>query len=261
MIDPPTPPVLPLAPRPGPLQHEPGSPEYRNAVSAAISAVRGRLDAACAAAGRDPSGVTLMAVTKFNPLEAVAAAYAAGIRCFGESRVQETERKFPAGFRNLFPGARLELIGHLQGNKAKAAVGLFDCVQSVDSVRLVEELGRRADAAGTVLDLLFELHTGEASKAGFPDEDGLFLALKAAGNFPSLRPRGLMTMAPYTADRGAIRASFRRCAEAFRRAPLSGAPGWDTISMGMTNDLELAVGEGSTLVRVGTAIFGERSPT
>lgn len=247
-----------LAPRPAPHAFAPGSPEYGRAVAEAVGAVRARMASACAACGRDPAGVSLMAVTKFNPAEAVRAAYDAGVRLFGENRVQEAQGKFPSGSAG-YPGARLELIGHLQGNKAKPAAELFDAVQSVDSVKLVDELGKRAAAAGRKLDILFELHTGEASKAGFPDAESLFRGVEAAAAWPSLRPRGLMTMAPYTDDVAAIRASFAACARAFSLSPLHGEPFWDTLSMGMTNDLELAIEAGSTLVRIGTAIFGERA--
>lgn len=249
----------PLAPRQAAHPWEPGTEPYRKAVAAAAAAVQSRIEAACSGCGRDPGTVRLMAVTKFNPAEAVEAAYAAGLRCFGENRVQEAQGKF-ADRERRFPGARLEFLGHLQGNKARDAAALFDCVQSVDSLRLVTELGKRAQAAGKVLDILFELHTGEASKSGFPDAASLHGAVEAAMAWPSLRPRGLMTMAPYTDDERAIRESFRACARAFRESGLAGSPSWDTLSMGMTNDLELAIEEGSTMVRIGTAIFGERTP-
>lgn len=203
-----------------------------------------------------------MAVTKFHPIEAVEAAYAAGARLFGENRVQEAESKF-APFLASHPDARVELIGSLQSNKAKKAVALFSSVQSVDSLGLLSELEKRAAAASRRLDILFELHTGEDSKAGFPDLEGLLEAadfLAGLGPDSSLRPRGLMTMAPFTKDEGSIRASFRSLRAAFdalkTRFPF---PSFDTLSMGMTNDFEIAVEEGSTLVRIGTAIFGSRS--
>jgi pyridoxal phosphate enzyme (YggS family) len=216
-------------------------------------------------AGRRGQDVTLMAVTKFHPLEAARAAYEAGIRVFGESRVQEAEAKFSSREAD-FPGLRLDLIGNLQTNKAKRAASLFSTIQSVDSLGLIAELDKRARAAGQALDILLELHTGEESKAGFPDLDGLFAACDLLGRLglaepgrPGLRLRGLMTMAPFTEDPGPIRASFRTLAKAQRELS-SRYPSLslDTLSMGMSNDYLLAVEEGSTLVRIGTGLFGPR---
>ncbi|MBL8968443.1 MAG: YggS family pyridoxal phosphate-dependent enzyme [Spirochaetaceae bacterium] len=232
--------------------------------------LRGRVEAAAARAGRDAAGVELMAVTKFHPVEAALAAYEAGFRLFGESRVQEAEGKFPA-FLAARPDARLEMIGNLQSNKAKKAAQLFSRVQSVDSPEILRELGKRARQAGRRLEILFELHTGEESKAGFPDADSLYRAAElaaeleraaaAAGEGAGLELRGLMTMAPYTRDEAPIRASFRSL-----RAAMEGLASrfsfkrLDVLSMGMTNDFEIAVEEGSTLLRVGTALFGSRAP-
>jgi len=247
-----------LAPRPPAPALEPGSPEYVAAIADAIASVRKRIAAACVRAGRPADCVELLAVTKFNPAAAVSAAYTAGIRSFGENRVQEAEAKF-ASLAGSMPGGRIHLLGHLQSNKAKKAVELFDCVQSIDSVDILEEIARRASAAGRVIDVLFELHTGEESKSGFADEATLFRAMERAMALGSVRPRGLMTMAPYCDDTLVIRSSFRTCAAAFARARAEfGSDAIDTLSMGMTNDLELAIEEGSTMVRVGTAIFGQR---
>lgn len=231
-----------------------------------VARVREDMARAAERAGRDPAAVTLMGVTKFHPVEAVEAAWNAGIRVFGESRVQEAEEKF-VPFLAAHPGSRLELIGHLQSNKARRAASLFSCVQSVDSVALVTELAKRARAQGQRLDVLLELHTGEESKAGFPDLESLIAGAEAvvrasvAGpeGAPALRLRGLMTMAPYTRDEAPIRASFRALRHAFtevwQRFPSADL---DVVSMGMTNDFAIAIEEGSTLVRVGTALFGER---
>ncbi len=248
-----------LAPRPGPIGAVPGSPPYIAAVAANIEAVREGIARACARAGRPSEHIQVLAVSKFNPKEAIEAAYAAGLRLFGENRVQEAEEKLGSLGAGL-DGLTVHLLGHLQSNKAKKAVCLFSCIQSVDSTRLVEELAKRASAEGKIQDILFELHTGEESKSGFADEEELERALELALGYASLRPCGLMTMAPYTEDERAIRASFRRCAKAFkslggRYAP----PYWATLSMGMTNDYPLAIEEGATLLRIGTAIFGERS--
>jgi len=247
-----------LSPRPPAPGSEPGSPEYRAAIAAAIEAVRERIAGACRRVGRLAASVELLAVTKFNPAAAVEAAYAAGIRSFGENRVQEADAKF-ASLAGSIPGGRIHLLGHLQSNKAKKAVELFDCIQSIDSMEILNEVAKRAAAAGKVIDVLFELHTGEESKSGFSDADEMWRAMERAMTVPSVRPRGLMTMAPYCDDEATIRSSFRMCAAAFAKARSEfGAQAIDTLSMGMTNDLELAIEEGSTMVRVGTAIFGQR---
>jgi len=233
--------------------------EYATGIASRIEAVRSRMAAASARAGRPADAARLLAVTKFNPAEAVLAAYAAGVRIFGENRVQEAEAKF-ASIEGAVPGAEVHLLGHLQSNKARKAAALFSCVQSVDSEDILVELSRRASERGAPLDVLFELHTGEESKSGFPDADAVFRAIEKAAALPALRPRGLMTMAPYTDDMTIVRASFRTCAAAFDKARARfGLPGFDVLSMGMTNDFEVAIEEGSTIVRIGTAIFGSRT--
>lgn len=253
------------APRPGPSPHEPGSPAYNAEIAWAVARIRERIGAASAKAGRADGAVTLLAVTKFHPREAAIAAYAAGVRVFGENRVQEAEAKFasPLGEAASPLGeAKLHLLGHLQSNKAKKAAQLFDCVQSADSLAIIAELAKRAQAAERPLELLLELHTGEESKSGFADPDELAHGLELALASPFLRPRGLMTMAPYTDDEAAVRRSFILCRKTFERlAPAAAGAGaaWDTLSMGMTNDFEAAIEEGSTMVRIGTAIFGERA--
>ncbi len=234
------------------------SEAFSGDIAGAIDAVKARMAAACARAGRDPASVTLLAVTKFHPAEAVLEAYAAGVRHFGENRVQEAEAKFTPILASL-AGASVHLLGHLQGNKVKKAVALFNCVQSVDSEALLAELARRARDAGRRLDLLLELHTGEESKSGFPDEAAVLRALELADAMPELCVRGLMTMAPYTDDVDVVRASFRSCAALYHKARSNHKPeDFNILSMGMTNDFETAIEEGSTMVRVGTAIFGSR---
>jgi len=232
--------------------------------------IRERIEGAATRSGRASGSVSFMAVTKFHPLAAVEAAYAAGLRLFGENRVQEAEAKY-SDIAQRFPGARVELIGSLQSNKARKACALFSAVESVDSLGLLEELEKRSRAQGKALDILFELHTGEESKAGFPDRDSLFEACDllsrlteergATGGTGGLILRGLMTMAPFTKEETPVRASFRSLKDAFEklrsRYPF---PSFDVLSMGMTNDYEIAIEEGSTLVRIGTALFGARSP-
>lgn len=231
-------------------------------VANALATVRERMARAAERSGRPLNAVGLVAVTKFHPAEAVLAAYAAGARIFGENRVQEAEAKF-AGLG--LEGASLHLLGHLQSNKAKKAAVTFDCVQSIDSASLLEELARRASDAGRVIDVLLELHTGEESKSGFGDEDELLRALELAATLTSLRPRGIMTMAPFTDDAVAVRRSFRLARAAFERARSElgardpAGEAFDTLSMGMTGDFEAAIEEGSTMVRIGTALFGSRA--
>lgn len=236
--------------------------EY-SGVAEAVERIREGMAKAAIRAGRAPGDITLMGVTKFHPLAAARAAWAAGLRVFGESRVQEAEAKF-AGTEADFPGLRLDLIGNLQSNKAKKALGLFTTIQSVDSLDLLRELDRRARQGGQTPDILFELHTGEESKAGFPSLDALLEAcdlLCSLGPVEGggLRLRGLMTMAPFTQDEALVRASFRRLAKA-RDILQARYPDFllDTLSMGMSNDYSLAIEEGSTLVRIGTDIFGPR---
>jgi pyridoxal phosphate enzyme (YggS family) len=228
-------------------------------IAEAVAKTRESIEEACRRSGRRSEDVLLMGVSKFHDAASVRSAWNAGVVLFGESRVQEAKDKFPA-LQEEFPSLELHLIGSLQRNKAKVAVDLFDCVQSADRDELVLELAKRAEAADCPLDLLLELHTGEESKAGYPDAEALYRAAELCLSLPSIRLRGLMTMAPYTQDEKPIRASFRALVSAkdglARRFPEAD---WSVLSMGMSNDFEIAVEEGSTLVRVGTAIFGRPS--
>jgi PLP dependent protein len=227
-------------------------------VGGRIAAVRERIAAAAARSSRDPGTVELLAVTKFHPIEAVRAAWDAGVRAFGESRVQEAESKYPP-FLEERPEARADMIGRLQTNKVKKAVALFSRIQSVDSLELALEIDSRAKAADRGIEILLELHTGELSKAGFRGADALYRALEGIYSLPERRmvPRGLMTMAPNLADSGSARASFRALREALEGARARFGPReLDQLSMGMSGDFEIAVEEGSTSVRLGTALFG-----
>jgi len=226
-----------------------------------VASVRERIAAAARRSGRTPDSVELLAVTKTHPIEAVLAAWDAGLRAFGESRVQEAEAKYEAFFADR-PDARLDLIGGLQSNKVKKAVGLFSRIQSVDSLELLLAIDARARAAGKRVEALLELHTGEESKAGFRGLDDLYRALEEIYSIDDRRvePRGLMTMAPNVADRAPIRASFSALREAIEGARSRfGARSLDALSMGMSGDFEIAVEEGSTSVRLGTALFGTSS--
>lgn len=224
-------------------------------VKSNIEAILARIENACIRAERHPSEIKLMAVTKLNPVAAVEAAYAAGVRFFGENRVQEAESKFP-DFVGLHPDSQIHMIGHLQKNKAKKAAALFSCIQSVDSIELLDVLDRHCESAEKNLDVLFELHTGESSKTGFPDINALVSAVRTMKNRNSIRLRGLMTMAPFTNEKEIIRNSFRKLAAAFGQVrQLINTDTFDIISMGMSNDFEIAIEEGSNFLRIGTAIF------
>jgi hypothetical protein len=221
-----------------------------------VREVQEEIGEAAIRAGRDPGEVTLMAVTKNHDAEAVRAAYEAGVRCFGENRVQEAAEKYaerPEDFE-------LHLIGHLQRNKAKTAAGLFSTVQSIDRVETAEALHRQCAAAGVRMRILLEVNTsGEESKYGVEDADALRSVLDGLLGLDSLDPVGLMTLAPFTSDEQAIRRSFRELHRLFTMVSRS-YPDLDfsVLSMGMTNDYVIAVEEGSTMVRLGTRIFGAR---
>ena len=226
-----------------------------------IARVQERIAAAARRAGRNPEDITLMAVSKTFPPERIREAYAAGLRAFGENRVQEFAGKADA-LRDL-PKAEWHLIGHLQTNKASKAAELFSAVDSVDSARLAEKLDVGAEKAGKTLSALIEINVGgEDAKSGVaPDSEELEQILRAAPDWPHLRVCGLMTVPPYTEDPEGARPFFHRLREiraqiAARRLPYVLM---DVLSMGMSHDFEIAIEEGSTCVRVGTAIFGERT--
>ena len=213
-------------------------------IAAGVAAVRERIARAAARAGRDPAGVTLVAVTKTKPLEDALAAWAAGIRAFGENRVQEAEEKFPA----LPEDAERHLIGPLQSNKANRAARVASVVQTVDSADLARRLSRGAESAGKRLTVFLEVHLGgEATKAGIEPADAAGLA-EEVRRLPALTLAGLMTIPP-PGDTRPHFAALRRLAKELGVAELS---------MGMSDDFEAAVEEGATHVRIGTAIFGHR---
>jgi pyridoxal phosphate enzyme (YggS family) len=218
-----------------------------------LEAVRLRLAAACARSGRDPASVRVVAVTKGFPAEVAMAAVRAGLRDLGENYVQEAREKVRA-----LPEATWHLVGHLQRNKAREAVRLFPWVHSLDSESLAEELDRRAEQHDRVLQVLVQVNVaGEAQKHGVPPEEAIRLA-QAVLRLRRLRLRGLMTIAPLTPDPEGVRWVFRTLRTL--RDDLAhrlGAP-LPELSMGMTDDFEVAVEEGATLVRLGRALFGER---
>jgi PLP dependent protein len=225
------------------------------AIAARAAEVRERIERARARAGRG-DGVTLVAVTKTHPPEVVRAALAAGLADLGENRVQELEEKVGEVGRS---GVRWHLIGHLQRNKAARAVALADLFHALDSVRLAEALSAAAGKAGATVRALVQVNTsGEESKFGLGPEEAVEAVARMA-ELPGLVLEGVMTMAPFTGDERVIRRTFaaaRRLAEeAERQVPAFRAR---HLSMGMSNDFEAAVEEGSTLVRVGSTLFGER---
>jgi pyridoxal phosphate enzyme (YggS family) len=209
-------------------------------------------------AGCSHASVRLMAVSKFNPAESVLRVIDAGISLFGENRVQEAGDKFPV-ILNSRPAVELHLIGSLQRNKVRQIVNLASCIQSVDRPELLGEIEKQAGSAGLTMGILFEFHTGEETKSGYQKADDLYRSIDSLERMPHVRCEGLMTMAPFTEDREAVRLSFRRLAslqkECRQRYP---SLGFDVLSMGMSADYEIAIEEGSTLVRIGRAIFGER---
>jgi len=224
-----------------------------------VAAVRERIARAAERAARPPGDVTLVAVSKTHPLAAVREAFAAGVRDFGENRVQEAEAKIEATAELAAAGLRWHLVGHLQSNKARRAAALFDVVQSLDSVELGRRIGRDAAALGRTLRALVQVDlAGEETKFGL-DEAQLLPALEALRDLPGLRVEGLMVLPPYLEDPGAVRPFFRRLRALAEKARGEGLlAGRGELSMGMSHDFEAAVEEGATIVRVGTAIFGER---
>jgi pyridoxal phosphate enzyme (YggS family) len=231
------------------------------AISENIAKIGERMEAAARRRGRRAEDVGLMAVTKTHPAERIREAYAAGLRLFGENRVQEFMGK-ATGLADL-TDAEWHMIGHLQTNKAAKAAELFSAIDSVDSMKLTEKLDAAAKSRGKRLRVLIEVNVGsEAAKSGVAaDSAELEEILSAAPGLEGLQFCGLMTIPPYTDDPEGARGYFRKLRElrdsiARRRLP---AVAMDVLSMGMSHDFEVAIEEGSTCVRVGTAIFGERA--
>ena len=221
-------------------------------ISAAIQSVRERIERACGRAGRDPSSVQLIAVSKGHSEEAIRAAHSAGMHVFGENYAQELAAK--ASALGDLPDIRWRFIGHLQRNKIKLIERARATVDTVDSVRLAEALSARAAASGRAVEVLLQVNIGdEAQKSGCGPEEVPQL-VDAVRALPSVSLRGLMTVAPHLDDLEAIRPFFAKLRE------LAEAHGLPELSMGMTHDLEPAVEEGATILRIGTAIFGPRPP-
>ncbi len=230
------------------------------AIAAHIASVRARIDAAARRVGRDPGEVALMCVTKTQPPSCIIEAWHAGARLFGENRVQEFAARTAA--LDALQGAEFRLIGHLQSNKAAKAAQIFHGIDSLDSLRTAEKLNEACRATGKVLPVLVEINSGnETAKGGVLAQSvELESLLGAVPRLENLVFRGFMTIPPYSPDPENSRVYFRRLRElrdqvAAREIAQSS---WNVLSMGMSGDFEVAVEEGSTCVRVGTAIFGAR---
>ena len=227
-----------------------------------VADITKRVDLSAQRSHRNPQEITLMAVAKTVSADRIREAYDAGIRVFGENRVQEFASKADA-LRNLAE-AEWHLIGHLQSNKSAKATELFGHVDSLDSIRLAEKLNSAASQFGKKLSILIEINIGsEQAKSGVaPDSTELESLLGIAPELSSLEFRGLMTVPPYDDDPEQSRPYFRRMRALFEqiRSRNLQAIRMDVLSMGMSHDFEVAIEEGSTCVRIGTAIFGERAP-
>jgi PLP dependent protein len=225
-----------------------------------IADVRQRITAAARRAGRDPKEITLMGVSKTFAVEHISEAYTAGLRIFGENRVQEFSGK--AALLADLQETEWHMIGHLQTNKAAAAAELFTTVDSLDSLKLAEKLNASAEKLGKKLGVLIEINVGgETAKSGLaPNSAELESLLMAAPKLQCLDFRGLMTIPPFTEDTQEARPYFRRLRALRDQIAARRLPGihMDTLSMGMSHDLEVAIEEGSTCVRAGTAVFGQR---
>lgn len=221
-----------------------------------ISAVCKRISHAAMRAKRNPEEVRLIAVTKTIGVERILEAADAGLRIFGENKVQEAQKKVMSEALSVMSGKiEWHLIGHLQRNKAKYAVPLFDLIHSVDSAAVAAEINRQAEKAGKVQDVLIEVKLShEKAKHGI-SKDQLMVLLREAAGMKSLNLRGLMTVPPFSQDPEEARPYFRELRELRDKAAGFVLP---ELSMGMSNDFEVAIEEGATMVRIGSAIFGER---
>ncbi len=226
-----------------------------------IARVQDRIAATARRAGRNPMEIALMAVTKTHPPERIREAYASGLRLFGENRVQEFASKADK-LRDL-EAAEWHMVGHLQSNKAASAAELFTAIDSVDSLQLAEKLNASAQKLSKKLAVLIEINVGgEAAKSGVaPDSRELEAILQAAPSITNLQFCGVMTIPPFTENPEGARPYFRQLHALRDEIAAQKLPAirMDVLSMGMSHDFEVAIEEGSTCVRIGTAIFGERA--
>lgn len=223
-------------------------------IEANLASIQQRMRSACDRSGRDPATVQLLAVSKNHPAETVSAAAALGVTHFGENRVQEAKSKMPLCSGRL----HWHMIGHLQSNKCRDAVSLFEMIQSVDSLSIAEEINRRADQSAKTVRILLEVNVaGEASKFGYRPEK-LIEELEKINALPRIEIHGLMTIPPIKPNPEQVRPYFSELREVKTRCEqILGVP-LNHLSMGMSDDFEVAIEEGATIVRVGTALFGAR---
>jgi pyridoxal phosphate enzyme (YggS family) len=223
-------------------------------IAANLESVREEIAATARRAGRDPSSVRLIAISKTFPVECIIAAYECGQRDFGENRVQEFQQKLP---HLRLPDAAFHLIGHLQTNKAAQAMA-FDCIETVDSERLAIKLNEAAGTSAKIMPVLIEVKLSpEETKTGAGENDALPLA-KLVDSLTHLRLRGLMTVPPWTDNPEDSRPYFRHLRELRDNLQEHGITGTEELSMGMSRDFRIGIEEGATMVRVGTGIFGPR---
>ena len=223
-------------------------------LAANLETIRLRIKAACDRCDREPNSLTLLAVSKTQPPEMVNAAAGLGLLAFGENKVQEAKAKIPLCSGKL----RWHFIGHLQSNKCRDAVQLFQMIQSVDSLALAQEINKRADEAAKTMPVLLEVNlAGEASKFGYQAKT-LLAELNQINALPRLEIHGLMTVPPWSPEAENSRPHFRQLRELKEACEqILGAP-LPHLSMGMSGDFEVAIEEGATMVRIGTALFGAR---
>ncbi len=220
-----------------------------------LNSVRQRIRAACDRCDREPNSVTLLAVSKTHPPETIQTAADLGLLFFGENKIQEAKAKIPS-----CPGKlRWHFIGHLQSNKCRDAVELFEMIQSVDSLPLAQEISKRAEQSTKTMPVLLEVNVaGESSKFGYQPEK-LLAELKELKALPRIQIHGLMTVPPWTAEPETARPHFKRLRELKKQCEEILAAPLPHLSMGMSGDFEVAIEEGATIVRIGTALFGPRT--
>lgn len=226
----------------------------KSQISNNLSDLNARIASACREAKRSPDEITIIAVTKTHPTSIIRAAVDAGLTEIGENRIQEAEPKA----RELGKIARWHMIGHLQTNKVKKAVELFDVIQSVDSLKLAEEINRRAGEVGNRIECYVEVNSsGETAKSGIGPHEALDL-MRQIHSMSHIRLTGLMTVGPLTDDQAEIRKAFALCCELFNNGETIVGEQFRNLSMGMSDDFELAIAEGSTMIRIGSLLFGGR---
>jgi PLP dependent protein len=223
-------------------------------LAASLKSLQDRVSAACARAGRDPAAVILLAVSKSQPPERVREAADLGLTLFGENKVQEAKAKIPLCSGSL----RWHMIGHLQSNKCRDAVHLFEMIQSIDSLKLAQELDKWADKAGRTVPIMLEVNlAGESTKFGYRAEP-LLAELESINTLARLEVQGLMTIAPWTPNAEKVRPIFRQLRELKQQCEDRLGASLPHLSMGMSGDFEVAIEEGATFLRIGTALFGPR---